>query len=153
MEQTAYDTNPVDDHKEAVKAFAGAYNDLQGALHMDYSAISNELRRAMHQPVRLPTTISALGYISLYEIGLTHAPDGPKHGGYGRLSVHEEKLAITIEKRETEMRTLFVHMADGLLLRLCEILMTLAAYDLPEDVRTLSIALLNECHRLIAIWF
>jgi len=163
LERTAYETAPVENITEAVHALASAYNRLQDALHEDpaeWEAFGAALRMAIYKPIDMPDGPP----ISLYEVGVTHTPEGPERDNKqpGLLGVHEEKLNDALENRADEMKFFFAHDEEGLLARLCFMLEDFRneAQPPPEQetdeqwqmIYPTFQRFLNECRRLAAFW-
>jgi flagellar capping protein FliD len=164
LERTAYETEPVDNIGEAVVALVHAYNRLQDALFLTgskWAAFGEALRAAVNKPVAAKETNGL--QISLYEIGIAHAPDTAS-GGAGavpNLVVNAEKLNRALEERADELEILFSCENAGLLPRLCQMLHEYknnapeddALHTYWDDIYPPLVRFNNECRRLQAFWW
>jgi len=161
-ERTAYETDPVENIGEAIVALTHAYNRLQDALHAGpakWAVFGENLRAEINKPVAINGKNGL--QISMYEIGIAHAPD--MHGNYlGRLGVNGEKLNRALEERTDELQTLLAGEDDGLLPRLCRIIYTFKQKNAPDNdaphlhwdtVYPPLLRFNNECRRLQAFWW
>ncbi|MCL2189366.1 MAG: hypothetical protein FWC16_00160 [Defluviitaleaceae bacterium] len=161
LQRTAYETDPVENITEAVQALANAYNRLQDALHAEpatWASFGESLRVAIHKSVTL-TGHNGL-QLSLYEIGVAHAPD-KRNNHPGRLSVNSEKLTRALDERASELEVFFTCDDVGLLPRLCESLNAFKTKNAPfddalnvywETLYPPLVRFTNECRRLQAFW-
>jgi hypothetical protein len=159
-ERTAYETDPVENIGEAIVALTHAYNRLQDALHAEpekYAAFGEALRAEINKPVPIHGKKGL--QMSMYEIGIAHAPD--KEGSYsGRLGVNGEKLNRALEDRTVELQALLTCEKNGLLPRLCRMLDDFKQKSAPnggalagEAVYPPLLRFGNECRRLQAFWW
>jgi len=156
IEQTPYETGPVESLSEALLAFVEAYDKLQTAIN---HAIEGQEVEAVQERyfVRFRETLKLTMYgpvspqgesrasLSLYEIGVVYFPGAHKY------SIHKGKLEKALRLRGDDIQALFVQ-HDGLLPRLCEILPEFLEYEPPEEVYAVALRFLNECRRLTAMW-
>ena len=156
IEQTPYETGPVESLSEALLAFVEAYDKLQvvisDAIESEILEVGQEryfarfrdtLKLTMYGPVS-PQGESRAS-LSLYEIGVVYFPGAHKY------SIHKGKLEKALRVRGDDIQSLFVQ-SDGLLPRLCEMLPEFLEYEPPEKVYTAALRFLNECRRLTAMW-
>jgi hypothetical protein len=163
LERTAYETDPVENIGEAIVALTHAYNHLQETLNNSQSpewiTFGEQLRAEINKPVTQHKNNGL--QISLYEIGVAHAPD--KKGAYtGRLGVHGEKLSQALDERSSEVETLLTCEEIGLLPRLNRLLIEVKSKNAPlndapllyrETIYPPLIRFHNECRRLQAFWW
>jgi flagellar capping protein FliD len=161
LQRSAYETEPVEDITEAVQEFANAYNRLQDALHAEpatWASFGEQLRAAIHKPVAIGENGLQL---SLYEIGVAHAPDKRNHHP-GRLSVNREKLDRALEDRAQELKTFFICEESGLIPRLCQLMNDFKNKSAPfddalnvywETMYPPLVRFNNECRRLQLFWW
>ena len=147
-EQTSYETDPVESLSGALLAFVEAYDMLQMAIagaseEWDFSLFTDALRLAMYRPVH--TGGDGQPSISLYEIGVVYFP------ATGKYAVHRRKLEKSLANRGDDIQALFVQ-EDGLLPRLCEMLLGFLEAEPPSEVYSTAMRFLNECRRLTAMW-
>ncbi|MCL2217694.1 MAG: hypothetical protein FWB91_11845 [Defluviitaleaceae bacterium] len=147
VEQTPYETGPVESLSEALYAFVEAYDKLQAAIgqdaECDFAHFRDLLKLTMNRPIIV--TDENRPPLSLYEIGVLYFPDT------GKYSARKSKLEKALRQRGDDIRALFVQQ-DGLLPRLCEILPAFLEEELPSEVFSASMRFLNECRRLTAMW-
>lgn len=152
LEQTTYETEPVQNLNDAMHAFAGAYDRLHIVLQEEYKYFDDSIRTAMFTPVR-PELDMHSPPISLYEIGLTHSPNRSVAGKY---AIHESKLADALEHRRSDIHALLTQEESGVLPKLCAILLDFRDKErdekLPEEIYAALMRFLNECRRLNAMW-
>jgi len=151
-EKTPYETEPVENSLDAMRAFARAFDKLLNILPIELDFFAEELKLAMYKPVYLEFAPDEPP-ISLYEVGLTHSPHKSVAGRY---SIHEGKLADAMERRPEEVRALLIQEESGVLPRLCTILEEFRDAEreeyLQKDVFTALMRFLNECRRLGVMW-
>jgi len=162
LQRSAYETDPVENITEAVQALAAAYNRLQDALHADpatYAHFGETLRAAMHKPV--PIAGEEAPQLSLYEIGVAHAPD-KSNNHPGRLSVNADKLTTALDERPADCQTFFSCEDVGLLPRINHMLTEFKQKNAPaedaldvywETIYPPLVRLTNECRRLQLFWW
>ncbi|MDR1663717.1 MAG: hypothetical protein LBR83_02210 [Clostridiales bacterium] len=119
----------------AIREFAEIFNALLDELTKESGGNSNTpwgeackktadgLRKAVYCPVELTERNK---HISLYEIGVAHAPN---HLQAGRLAIYEKDLLTALIDREADVRLLFVKEKGGLLAQLKDILRSLPAME------------------------
>ncbi|MCL2840862.1 MAG: hypothetical protein FWE05_08820 [Defluviitaleaceae bacterium] len=149
IEETSYETSPVESLSEALYAFVDAYDTLQDVIAMmedttDFAQFNNVLKLTMY------SSVSVEGIdrppLSLYEIGVVYFPTT------GKYATHKEKFEQALHQREDDVRALFVQ-HDGILPRLCDILSTFVKDEPPPQVLFIPVMrFLNECRRLTAMW-
>ena len=145
---TAFETSPVESLFDAITSFAAAFDILQDELSSDigHKEFLESVKAALYKPV-YPETESS-GPISLFEIGFMYVPSGKNAGTY---TVCEDKLTIALQKRECDIKALFVQQ-DGLLREVTELMRVFLESGQPEEVHTKARNFLNECHRLEAMF-
>jgi flagellar capping protein FliD len=94
-----------------VHAFVDAYNHLLETLGED----AQKLRVEVYKPVKLNEQGRQ---ISLYEIGAAHSPNSHREG---ELSIDEATLNAALNNRSADVAALFLKDGDGLLQRLCSL--------------------------------
>jgi hypothetical protein len=156
-EHTPYETDPVQNVGEALRALAHAYNRLQDALHAGPSpawgrALGERLRRAVNRPVGIDGQAGRL--LGLYEIGIAHAPDtGGGASAPAQLTVNDAKLSFALENRGGDLEVFFMKEEAGLLPRLYKMLMRYKNQaGSGDEAYAPLVRLINECRRLQAFW-
>lgn len=155
-EKTPYETEPVENLSEAMRAFVSAYDRLHEILKFNgYNDFDKDLKATMYKPVK-PDIGSTTPPISLYEIGVSHFPDDRTEAG--RHSIHDEKFAEALKHKSKAIRALLVQEEAGVLPRLCLMITEFINLErteeelLPEHVYAALMRFLNECRRLTAMW-
>ena len=145
---TPFETSPVESLFDAIKSFAAAFDIFQDELVRDvlHKDILENVKAALYKPVYPDMDNS--GPISLFEIGIMYVPDGK---GAGTYTVNDEKLAIALTNRESDIKALFTH-NDGLLNSVKELLTDFLENELPEEVYLKARNFMNECYRLEAMF-
>ena len=154
-EKTSYETEPVEDIVDAMRAFARAFDELLTAMPIEFDTFAEEVRLAMYTPVSRQTNSAddITQPISLYEIGVTHSPNNSVAGQY---AINTAKLAEAVESRAEDVQALLIQEQDGVLHVLCDMLMAFIEEeredDLPRNVYAVVMRLFNECRRLAIMW-
>ena len=145
---TAFETRPVESLFDAIRSFAAAFDIFQDELSQDIEQkeFLENVKAALYKPV-YPEAGSS-GPISLFEIGIMYVPSGKNAGTY---TVNDEKLAIALQERESDVKALFSQ-HDGLLCDIIELMTGFLDNELPEEVYVIARGFLNECHRLEAMF-
>jgi len=148
--KTSYETEPVENISQAIRAFVTAYDSVHNILPIEHDPLGEALRLAIYSPVK-PLADEKSPPISLYEIGVTHSPHRSVAGRYG---VNEIKLNDALEKRTEDVRALLIQEDSGILLKVCEIITAFLEeeHELQDPVFAAIMRLLNECRRLIVMW-
>jgi len=162
LQRSAYETDPVENIPEAVQALAAAYNRLQDALHAEpatWAGFGEALRTAMHKPVAIAGEDAP--QLSLYEIGVAHAPD-KSNNHPGRLSVHVDKITAFLDERPKDAELFFTCANVGLLPRIHQMLTEFKNKNAPDEdaldvywetIYPPLVRLSNECRRLQLFWW
>ena len=145
---TAFETSPVESLFDAIKNFAAAFDTFQDELCCDneHKVFLESVKAALYKPVY--PEVESSGPISLFEIGIMYVPSGKNAGTY---TVSGEKLASALQKRESDVKALFVQQ-NGLLCDIKELMTDFLEDDLSEEVYAKARNFLNECHRLEAMF-
>ena len=146
--KTAFETSPVESLFDAIKNFTEAFDRLYQELNRfeEYKWFLENIKTALYKPVYPEGNTS--GPISLYEIGVMYMPNGKSDGTY---TVNEEKLAIALSNRESEIKALFAQ-EDGLLCDVLKLVTELLEGEHADDVYVEARGFLNECLRLEAMF-
>lgn len=143
FEKTSFETNPVENFADALRAFVDAYDILQAVLaeFADDAVFSEELRAELYRPV-FPHEDAAP--ISLYEVGVVFTPEAAKY------TIIPAKLAAALKKRDSDVRALFTR-DDGILNGLSVMLAEFLTDETHEFICAAALRFLNECRRLSAM--
>ena len=145
---TAFETSPVESLFDAIKSFSIAFDIFHSEIcnDIEHKEVLENIKTALYKPVYPDKDTSAP--ISLFEVGFMYMPSGKNLGTY---TVNEQKLTDALQKRESDIKSLFTH-SDGLLGEVIELMTNFLDKDLPEEVYVSGKNFLNECYRLEAMF-